>query len=183
MIFKHILDLFLCFQGGKKAEGASSTTPAGVETRLDKEEAERRRVAAKIAVHKHRASQHPNNKRAVLDKRTSYYYRKKAERDSLLQTRRDKAVQAEMLFQSSDCPYPTQGAFQWVVRWVRGRIHATGKRFAFLFKGLLKSSDQKTKQEFNQLHVKCATPTKNIPIEALRKHISSIKQKRDHKNP
>lgn len=175
MIFKHILDLFLCFQGKEKAEGASSTTPAGVETRLDKEEAERRRVAAKIAVHKHQASQHPNNKRAVLDKRTSYYYRKKAEKDSLLQTRRDKAVQAEMP--------SNQGAFQRAVRWVRGRIHATGKRFAFLFKGLLKSSDLKTKQEFKQLHVKYATPTKNIPNEALCKHISSIKQKKRPQNP
>ena len=100
-----------------------------------------------------------------------------------MRARRDKAVQAEVLFQSSDCPYPTQGAFQRAVRRVRGRIHAKGKRFAFLFKGLLKSSDQKTKQELNQLHVKCATPTKNVPIEALRKHISSIKpqKKRDRK--
>ena len=104
----------------------------------------------------------------------SYYYRKKAERDSLLQTRRDKAVQAEMLFQSSDCPYPTQGAFQKAVRRVRGRICAKGKRFAFLFKGLLKSCDQKTKQELNQLHVKYATPTKNFLIEALCKHISYL---------
>ena len=138
-------------------------------------------MAARIAAYKHQASQHPNKKSAVLDKGTSYYYRKKAERDSLLQTRRDKAVQAEMMFQSSDCPYPTQGAFQRAVRRVRGRIHATGKRFAFLFKGLLKSSDQKMKQEFNQLHVKYTTLTKNIPTEALRKHISSIKQKRDRK--
>ena len=71
---------------------------------------------------------------------------KKAERDCLLQARREKAVQAEMLFQSSDCPYPTQGAFQRAVRRVRGEIHAEGKWFAFLFKGLLKSSDEKTKQ-------------------------------------
>ena len=66
MIFKHILDLFLCVSREKtKAEGASGTTPAGVETRLDKSKAERT-VAAEIAVHKHRASQHPNKKRAVL---------------------------------------------------------------------------------------------------------------------
>ena len=57
MIFKHILDLFLCVpREKKKAEGASGTTPAGVETRLDKSKAERRRAAAEIAVHKHRAS-------------------------------------------------------------------------------------------------------------------------------
>ena len=56
MIFKHILDLFLCVSREKtKAEGASGTTPAGVETRLDKSKAERT-VAAEIAVHKHRAS-------------------------------------------------------------------------------------------------------------------------------
>ena len=145
MIFKHILDLFLCVpREKKKAEGASSTTLAGVETRLDKNKAERGTAGAKIAVHKHRASLHPNKKRAVLDKRMSYYYRKKVERDSLLRARRDKAVQADVLFQSSDCPYPTQGAFQRAVRRVRGRIHAKGKRFAFLFKGLLKSSDRKT---------------------------------------
>ena len=59
----------------------------------------------------------------------SYYYRKKAERDSLVRARRDKAVQADVLFQSSDCPYPTQWAFQRAVRRVRGRIHAKGKRF------------------------------------------------------
>ena len=109
----------------------------------------------------------------------SYYYRKKAERDSLVRARRDKAVQADVLFQSSDCPYPTQRA----VRRVRGRIHAKGKRFAFLFKGLLRSSDRKTKQELNQLHVKYATPTKNVPIEDLCKHISSIKQKKRPQNP
>lgn len=187
----------------KKAESASSTTPAQVETRLDKDKvetrldedkvetmvdkdkvetrvdkdkvetkvdkdkAERRREAAKPAMQKRRANQHPNKKRAVRDKRMSCYYReKKAERDHLLQARREKAVQAEMLFQSSDCPYPTQGAFQRAVRRVKGEIHAEGKRFAFLFKGLLKSYDKQTKQELSQLHVQYSSFHSNQKVSS-----------------
>ena len=114
-----------------------------METRLDKDKAERRRVAARLAVQKHRASQHPNKKRAVLDKRMKYYYQKKVEKESLLKARREKAVQTEMLFQSSDSPYPTQGAFHRAVRRVRAKIHAKGTKLAFLFKGLLKSSTKR----------------------------------------
>ena len=138
-----------------------------VETRVDKDKAERRREAAKPAMQKRRANQHPNKKRAVRDKRMSCYYReKKAEKDHLLQARREKAVQAEMLFQSSDCPYPTQGAFRRAVRRVKGEIHAKGKRFAFLFKGLLKSYDKQMKQELSQLHVQYSSFYSNQKVSS-----------------
>ena len=253
LIFKHIFDLYCVSREKKKAESASSTTPAQVETRvdkdkvetrldkdkvetrldkdkvetrldedkvetrldedkvetrldedkvetrldngkvetrldkdkvetrLDKDKAERRREAAKPAMQKRRANQHPNKKRAVRDKRMSCSYREKRQkgiicyrpggrrqfklkcyfspRTVLILPKGHSSVLGLSLsyprgiLQSSDCPYPTQGAFQRAVRRVKGEIHAEGKRFAFLFKGLLKSSDEQTKRELSQLHV------------------------------
>jgi len=59
---------------------------------------------------------------------------------------------------------------------VRVKIHTEGKLFAFLFKGLLKSSDLKIKQQLSQL---CAAF--HSYQKASNSHSSSIRQERDGK--
>ena len=60
-----------------------------------------------------------------------------------------------------------------------GQSLAPLKRMQFQVKGLLKSSDKKTKQQLSELNVQYSTPTKRLPVEALHSHIRSIRRKRD----
>ena len=66
LLYCNVCSVLFVSREKKKKEGASSTIPARVETLLDKDKAERR-VAARLAVQKHRASHHPNKKRSVLE--------------------------------------------------------------------------------------------------------------------
>ena len=80
--------------------------PPARETRQDKEKADEKREAGRLAVQRHRANQHPDQKTCVREQRKEYYSRKKAEREELLRARREKAVQVEQTFQGNG--FPTQ---------------------------------------------------------------------------
>lgn len=113
-------------RAAEQASGASSRP----QTRLDKKKAANEREANNIACRKHRANWSSQKRRRVNEKRMARYYRQKEEARSTHQARTEKAVQAEVNFSSSGCPYPTQGAFKQAVRRVRDRIKARGKKFA-----------------------------------------------------
>ena len=85
---------------------ATCSMPPARETRQDKEKADEKREAGRLAVQRHRANQHPDKKTCVREQRKEYYSRKKAEREELLRARREKAVQVEQTFQGNG--FPTQ---------------------------------------------------------------------------
>ena len=101
----------------------------------------------------------------------------KAEREAVHQANTEKSVQVEMAFQSScsSSPYPTQQAFHRAVARVREKFKAGGKKFAFLFKGLIKSADSETKQALKELSVTCTTPKKTT-TGSLQQHLAEIKR-------
>ena len=101
----------------------------------------------------------------------------KAERKAVHQANTEQSVQVEMAFQSacSSSPYPTQQAFRRAVARVREKFKAGGKKFAFLFKGLIKSADSETKQALKELNVTCTTPKKTT-TGSLQQHLAEIKR-------
>lgn len=99
----------MCVYSAKKraaAEAKDLPMPPARETRQDKEKADEKREAGRLAVQRHRANQHPDQKTCVREQRKEYYSRKKAEREELLRARREKAVQVEQTFQGNG--FPTQ---------------------------------------------------------------------------
>ena len=144
------------------------------------ERADRRRETVRRSVQKHREKQSSQKKRRVNKKRMAYYYRVKAERKAVHQANTENSVQVEMAFQCScsSSPYPTQQAFRRAVARVREKFKAGGKKFAFLFKWLIKSADSETKQVLKELSVTCTTPKKTT-TGSLQQHLADIKSKRD----
>ena len=161
---------------------ASGTAPSRPTTRMDQEGADRRRETVRRSVQKHREKQSSQKKWRVNEKRMAYYYRVKAERKAVHQANTEKSVQVEMAFQSScsSSPCPTQQAFRRAVARVREKFKAGGKKFAFLFKGFIKSADSETKQALKELNVTCTTPKKTT-TGSLQQHLAEIKCKRDKK--
>ena len=158
--------------------------PPARETRQDKEKADEKREAGRLAVQRHRANQHPDQKTCVREQRKEYYSRKKAEREELLRARREKAVQVEQTFQGNGCPYPTKDSYSRAVRRVKEKFRAKGVQLAHLLKGVIKTTDRQTQQHLKQLHVHCTTPHKHTsasssPSKTLHAHITSITKKRD----
>ena len=72
----------------------------------------------------------------------------------------EKAVQAQLDFQSTGCPNPNERSFKRAVRRVRKKFRASGRKFAFLFKGLVKTVDQNTRKALSELNVTAVTPQK-----------------------
>ena len=180
-----LFHLFVVFREKKKQREAeqvqaSGTAPSRPTTRIDQERADKRRETVQQSVRKHREKQSLQKKRRVNEKRMAYYYRVKAERKAVHQANAEKSVQVEMAFQSScsNSPYPTQQAFRRAVARIREKFKAGGKKFAFFFKGLIKSADSKTKQALKELNVTCTTPKKTT-TDSLQQHLANIKSKRD----
>ena len=182
-----LLHLFVVFREKKKQREAeqvqtSGTAPARPTTRMNQERADRRRETVRRSAQKCREKQSSQKKRRVNEKRKAYYNRVKAERKAVHRANTEKSVQVEMAFQSScsSSPYPTQQAFRRAVARVREKFKAGGKKFAFLFKGLIKSADSETKQALKELSVTCTTPEKTT-TGSLQQHLAEINSKRDKK--
>ena len=160
----------------QQASGASSRP----KTRLDNEKAAQKRQSNNVAVRKHRAKQSAQKKRRTNEKRMARYYQQKEEERVVLQAKTEKAVQAQLDFQSTGCPYPNEGSFKRAVRRVRQKFTASGRKFVFLFKGLVKTADHNTRKALSELNVTAVTPQKTTsPTVLLQTHIASIKGKRD----
>ena len=82
-----------------------------------------------------------------------YYYQKKAEKEELLGARKEKAVQVELAFHASGSPYPTKQCYFRAVRRLKEKFKSKGKKFAFLVKGVLKTTDRRTKKTLVELFV------------------------------
>ena len=107
----------------KEAKGPQAKQAKGAiarrKTRLDKEKAAHTRQANNAAVQKHRMNQSAQKRRQVNEKRMMRYYQQKDKSRAALQAKIDKAVQAQLDFQSTRCPYPSKGSFKragWRVR-------------------------------------------------------------------
>ena len=107
----------------KEAKGAQANQAKGAiarrKTRLDKEKAAHMRQANNAAVQKHRMNQSAQKRRQVNEKRMMRYYQQKDKSRAALRAKMDKAVQAQLDFQSTHCPYPREGSFKragWRVR-------------------------------------------------------------------
>ena len=139
--------LSVCVYSAKKRAVAAAKDlpmPPARETRQDKEKADKKREAGRLAVQKHRANQHLDKKTCVREQRKKYYYRKKAEREELLRARREKAVQVEQTFRGNGCPYPTKDSYSRAVRRVKEKFRAKGVQLAHLLKGAIKTTDRQT---------------------------------------
>ena len=177
----------MCVYSAKKRAAIATKDlplPPARETRQDKEKADKKREAGRLAVQRHRANQHPDKKTCVREQRKKYCYRKNAERKELLRARREKSVQVEQTFRDNGCPYPTKDSYLRAVRRVKEKFRAKGVQLAHLLKGVIKTTDRQTQQHLKQLLVHCTTPHKHTsasssPSKTLRAHIMSITKKRD----
>ena len=111
-------DVYVYREKQKQAKQAKVAI-ARPKSRLDKEKAAHKRQANNAAVQKHRMNQSAQKRRQVNEKRMVRYYQQKGKSRAALRAKTDKAVQAQLDFQSTDCPYPSEGSFKragWRVR-------------------------------------------------------------------
>ena len=125
-------------------------------TRLDKTRAQKKREANRKAVLKHRENMTPQQRRRYLEARRKNY----RENKDKAMAEKLRRVQADEAFLDSGCPYPAQDAFHRAVRRVKEKFRAQGTKLAFLVKGVIKTSNKKTKEKLRELHVFYASPQK-----------------------